>query len=425
LLTAAASVLTVLALLWGYDAHGARQLDRALSLSPHDPRSVREAWETYQAWYPTRHLFRARSLNAKQAEITELERQARLNELHKRALDPDADAETTWADYLQFRDEFPGHDLDEVDLSLRERLKHASDQRRAAREAQEKAERDQKARLALRELERTESTFSLAVLIDLSSRLAKEHQGSASEGELLRKRAGYLRRLDERDFEDARDYSKRNPTNFYTRQQKYKDYLDRHADGAFVTAARDASKQVASEWDKHDYRAIRDLWLSHPGNLKELATRSRAYLTSHAEGRYRANIKELVAFCDKVSEPGEYKVVLKSGSFSKKVAHLVSRGAYLSVEIEVAGVRYGPSTIVRRSYEPEWDYEFPRKVRWKAGDSVRILVTDNYYWRRRVADVSFDDDPLALRKLTGEVEVTYGSLTFSSDFAVPVLPKVE
>jgi len=41
----------------------------------------------------------------------------------------------------------------------------------------------------------------------------------------------------------------------------------------------------------------------------------------------------------------------------------VSRGAYLSVEIEVNGVRHGPSTIVRRSYEPEWDYEFARPVR--------------------------------------------------------------
>ena len=92
--------------------------------------------------------------------------------------------------------------------------------------------------------------------------------------------------------------------------------------------------------------------------------------------------------------------------------------------IEVGGVRYGPSTIVKRSYEPEWDYEFPRKVRWQLGDTVRIVVTDNYFWKRKVADVSFED-ALALSKLTGEVEVTYGSLTFTSDFALPKLPKVE
>src|SRR5262249_18320228 len=104
--------------------------------------------------------------------------------------------------------------------------------------------------------------------------------------------------------------------------------------------------------------------------------------------------------------------------------HLLSRGAYLSVEIEVAGVRYGPSTIVKRSYDPEWDYEFPRKVRWKLGDPVRVIVTDNYYWRRRVGDGTFDD-PLALSKLAGEVQTGYGTLTFPSDFALPRLRKAE
>ena len=47
-------------------------------------------------------------------------------------------------------------DLGAVDLSLRERLKVASDARRAEREKREKAERDHKGRLALRELERAE-----------------------------------------------------------------------------------------------------------------------------------------------------------------------------------------------------------------------------------------------------------------------------
>ena len=103
----------------------------------------------------------------------------------------------------------------------------------------------------------------------------------------------------------------------------------------------------------------------------------------------------------------------------------MSRGTSLSVEIEVAGVRYGPSTIVTRSYEPEWDYEFPRKVKWKAGDPVRIIVTDNYFWRRRVSDTSVEDDSFAMRKLAGEVEVTHGSLTFASDFTMPNLPKAE
>jgi hypothetical protein len=423
-LTAAAGLLALTALLWSYDVYGARQLDRALAERADESQALRDVWSAYQTWYPTRYLFRFATLEQKRDQVAELGRQARLSELRRLADDPDADPEAAWAEFLRFREEFPGHDLDDMDLSLRERLKSANDRRRDERAAREKADRDRKGQAALRELERAEPSTGLAGLIDLASRLAKEHPDASSEPELLRKRAGYLRRLDERDFEDARDYSRRNPTNFHTRRQKYQAYLDHHPDGAFVTPAREAMRQVAAEWDRHDFRAIRDLYTSSPFEVKELRLRARAYLSAHPDGKYRDSAKELVRFCDRVSEEGEYKVVLKSGSFSKKVAHLVSRGAYLSVEIEVAGVRYGPSTIVKRSYEPEWDYEFPRKVRWKLGDPVRVIVTDNYYWKRRVADVTFEDS-LALGKLTGEVEVTYGSLTFSSDFALPKLPKVE
>ncbi|MFO0927554.1 MAG: hypothetical protein U0736_11015 [Gemmataceae bacterium] len=145
----------------------------------------------------------------------------------------------------------------------------------------------------------------------------------------------------------------------------------------------------------------------------------------HSDGQYRTPVAELLRWCDRVSQPSEYRVVLESGSFSKKVAYLLSRGAYLSVEIEVAGVRYGPSTIIPRSYEPEWKYEFPRRCGWKLGDPVRVIVTDHYYWKRRVGDLTFDDDPLAMRHLSGEVELRLGTVTFSSDFTLPRLPAAE
>ena len=70
--------------------------------------------------------------------------------------------------------------------------------------------------------------------------------------------------------------------------------------------------------------------------------------------------------------------------------------------IEVNGVRHGPSTIVSRSYDPEWNYAFPRPVRWKMGESVRVIVVDNYYWKRTVSDETFEG-PLAMQKLSGEV----------------------
>ena len=122
--------------------------------------------------------------------------------------------------------------------------------------------------------------------------------------------------------------------------------------------------------------------------------------------------------------PGEYTVKLVSGSFEKKAAATVSRGPYLSVKIEVNGVPHGPSTIVSRSYDPEWNYAFPRPVRWKTGDSVRVVVVDNYYWKRTVSDETFEG-PLAMRKLTGELPVKYGRVTFATDFKMPVLPKAE
>lgn len=430
-LAGAVATLVMLFLgLWGYDAHGASRLHQAVGAASDDPVAQRSAWHDYQKWYPTRHLFRSAEVAGEGEQLAELERQireqerlARLADLRRKVDDPDVDPEATWVEFLRFREEFAGTNLDDEGKRLRERIKVASDRRRVEREKREKEERERKAKLALRELERSETSLPLPALIDLSSRLAHEHAGTAEEGPILKRRGVYLKRLDERDFEEARDYSTRSPQNFFTRKQKYQQYLDRHPEGAFVVKSREALRQIGKDWDRHDYRAIRDLYTNKPGELVDLRARCRAYLSAHPEGQYRTSIQGLVRWIDKVSEPAEYVVKLKSGSFSKKVAHLVSRGAYLSVEIEVAGVRYGPSTIVKRSYEPEWEYEFPRKVRWKSGDPVRIIVTDNYYWNRKVADVTFDDDPVALRKLTGEVEVRHGTLTFSSDFTLPVLPK--
>jgi len=171
---------------------------------------------------------------------------------------------------------------------------------------------------------------------------------------------------------------------------------------------------------------VRDHFQAHPGDVKELQALCRSYLAVHPHGRFRDAGHDLLRWTERVTQPGEYRVVLKGGSFDRKVAHFFSRGPSLSVEIEVNGVRYGPSNIVARSYQPEWNYEFPRRVRWKLGDNVRILVTDKYYWDRRVAEISSDgNDPLAMRLLSGEVNSGKNSLTFESDFAMPAMPKIE
>jgi hypothetical protein len=118
--------------------------------------------------------------------------------------------------------------------------------------------------------------------------------------------------------------------------------------------------------------------------------------------------------------------VLRNGQVERRLARTLSWGPDLSVEIEVAGVRHGPSTIVRNSYTPVWEYEFPRRVRWMLGDPIRIRVTDHDYWRRVVLDVaSAEDDPLAMLWLAGDVFIGDNRLTFASDFMVPALPQIE
>jgi hypothetical protein len=51
-------------------------------------------------------------------------------------------------------------------------------------------------------------------------------------------------------------------------------------------------------------------------------------------------------------------------------------------------------------------------------------VTDNYFWKRRVIDETYENI-LSMRHLSGEVEVRYGTLTFASDFTLPRLPRAD
>lgn len=402
------------------DTLGHRQLEGRLRAAGDDPAAQLAVWHTYQRWHPTRHWFLPGSLPRERQQIAALEqrrhdqqRDDQLARLRRLAADPDADPLASWAAFLRFRDDFPEHDLDSAGLALRDSLRQAADARRA----------EAAARL-LRDLDRAEASWPLEKLAAEAARLATEQAGAPVEAELLRRRAGYLRRLDERAFAVARDYSAAQPLNFHTRREKYQTYLDRHPDGVHAAEARAAVERIPREWDRHDYLTLRDLWLRQPDDLEPLRGRGRAYLVAHPDGRYRRPVAELLRWCDRVAVANDYQVILKSASFSSRAAHLFSRGLSLSVEIEVAGVRYGPSAIVRRSYQPTWDYEFPRKVRWRRGDPVRIVVTDHYFWKRRVGDVTFDD-PLALRRLTGTVELPAGTLRFSGDFTLPALPPAD
>jgi hypothetical protein len=418
-------VLTAACMLIGvgsYDAWGQQRASRFAVDHADDPIAVRQNWLAYQTWHPTRNVLRPAAAEAEKKLLEELgeririsQYNERLSDLRRRAADPDADAEVVWQELQTFHREFPEHNVDSEWQTFRSTLKTRRD-----------TERERRAERAFAELEGVSDKMNLAERIEQTDRFLQGFSDTTRESAVRRLRAAWLLRLEERDIESARAYSASQPLNFQTRRERYQRYLELHPSGAFVKEAMTALASIAADWDRHDFRTVRDHFQAHPGDVKELQVHCRSYLAVHPDGRFRDSAHELLRWTERVTQPGEYRVVLKSGNFDRKVAYFLSRGPSLSVEIEVNGIRYGPSNIVARSYQPEWSYEFPRRVRWKLGDSVRIMVTDHYYWNRGVGDVWTDDsDPLGMRMLSGAVAVGTNTLTFESDFTMPVLPKIE
>jgi hypothetical protein len=256
--------------------------------------------------------------------------------------------------------------------------------------------------------------------------LVRTHGKSRLAAELRRRRDGYYRRAEEKEIELASAVAANDPQDFLARLRPYQDYLDRHPSGFFVAEARRAIETISQEWDKSDFRRVRDHYVRTPGEIAGLKLRCQSYMAKHPDGFYRSYAGDLLRWAERVSVPGEYRVTLQSGIIERRLARWFSRGPDVSVELEVAGVRHGPSNIVVNSYSPQWDYEFPRRVRWQLGDPIRVRVTDHDYWDRVIIDVvSSDGDPLALALLNGELAVGKSSLTFTTDFAIPVLPTIE
>jgi hypothetical protein len=419
--TAAAACL--LGGLWTYDALGYQRATRFEADHTAEPAAALRHWEDYRFWHPTRLVLGPGSSQGEEERLRELKRKARqaegaerLADLRRRAANPDADPETLWARLHDFAADYPEASV--LDLQpLREEIKlRRDDQVR------------RKARCAYDELVLTEQRVAnLTSLVAQADRFLRDFPGSPEEQEVQRRRDAYLLRLDGYDIEAARNYSARQPLDFEKRRELYQRYLDKHAGGgAFAKEAEAALRDIATEWDKHDFRPVRDHFEAKPGEIAELVSRCRGYLAMHPQGQFAAAATELLRWSERVTTAGEYRVTLNNGEFERGVARFFSRGPKLSVELEVNGVYYGPSTITRNRYDPEWDYEFPRRVRWKLGEPVRIRVTD-HTWKDRVVfeAASADGDPLGLRLLTGEVWSGRNHVTFESDFALPVLPKVE
>jgi hypothetical protein len=171
---------------------------------------------------------------------------------------------------------------------------------------------------------------------------------------------------------------------------------------------------------------VRDHFLAKPGDAQELVALCRSYLAAHPQGRFTDSARDLLRWSEKVTAPGEYKVIARGADFEHKIARFFSRGPDLSVEVEVAGVRYGPSQVVVNRYDPDWDYEFPRPIKWKLGDAVRIRVTDQDWGAHVVLEyASGESDPLSIKMLSGENWQGKNMIKFESDFRMPTLPKIE
>lgn len=343
-------------------------------------------------------------------------REQQLAELRLRAEEPDADGAALWQELAALRAEDRRLAGDADLQTLHSKL--------LTRRDEEQARRAQRAYDDL--LHAEGQGHDLAILLIQADRFLRDFAGSAPESDVRHRRDAYLLRIDERDIEVARQYSSANPLNFQTRREHYQRYLDRHPFGAFVQEAEAALQAIESDWDKQDFRLVRDHYHARAGDIPELTARCRSYLAAHPRGRYAESARDLLRWSEQVTMTCGYKVTLRRGHFERGVGHWLSRGPDLSVEIEVAGVRHGPSTIIANSHDPEWNYEFPRPVQWKLGDPVRIRVKDHDYRDRIVLDlVSDESDPLAINFLGNVVHAGGHRLIFESDFPLPVLPQIE
>jgi hypothetical protein len=322
----------------------------------------------------------------------------------------------------RFLREFPDTSHRPEALKLAESLKDALGAQRNALDRQFVAE-----------LIRTESmpNVSLTDQIERARHFLADHLESPSRQEVERRLDEYLHRLDESDIDKAREYSRQFPAHFAARIERYQEYLKAHQTGGrFISEAVEAKDHIFHEWDVSAYRQAFDHLVAHPDDVSEVARRLREYLRDQPEGRYAADAQRYLAWWDKVSVPSPYRVTLRRGEVEPSVGkYLSGSGPDLGVVIEVAGAVYGPSSVIKDSYRPVWDYTFPQPITWKFGDPITVRLID-YDWS--ATDVytlsSRQGDPLAMRLLSGTIKPAKGgrtTLVFASDFAMPTLSAPE
>jgi len=334
------------------------------------------------------------------------------------SLTADDDPQAPLAAIDKFLREYPDTPHRAEALRLAQPLKNELAARRSAQERQ-----------ILADLIRSESLpgASLTDQIERARQFLADHADSPVRADVQHRLDEYLKRLDERDIEQARDYSRRFPTQFATRIERYQEYLKAHqAGGYFISEAMEAKDRILREWDDYAYRQAYDYAAAHADDVAETACRLRDYLRDQPDGHHAAEAQRYLDWWDKISVPGKYHVTLRRGEVEPGVGKYLAGGAPdLGVVVEVAGSVYGPSPVIPDSRRPIWDYTFPQPITWKLGDPITIRIID-YDWSASevYALHSPQGDPLAMRLLSGTIKPTKGgrtTLVFASDFTIPTL----
>jgi GTPase SAR1 family protein len=466
------AALGALALLGGvalYDAIGYRA---AVSYERANPATaVGRRWGAFVAWHPThRLLFPAQAADARKrlqtwtvkaaaqqvaagtaapdlaATLETLKEQApelagdiraveaaeagRRQEGRWRALEGaeaagDASPEAQLASYRGFLREFPDspHRAEALGRAAQWEARLADAKARTERQELETLARD----AALPDAD-------LAGIVERVRHFLDRNPSGTFRGEAEALLEATLRRVDEADIQEARDFSRSFPTNYPTRLRKYQEYLATHRDGGrFVREALDAIDRIDRDRERSAYRLAYDHARARPDDVPEVARRLQSYLDAHPKGRYADAARTYVKWWDSIRTDRTYKVTLKNGYVEPSAAKTFSGGGPdLAVEIWVAGVKYGPTPVAANTINPIWNYTFPRPVRWKYGDPVAVRIVDHDWTWRQPSGVfrinSPKGEPLAMRYLSGELRPSQGGrtkLVFASDFTVPTLPAPE
>jgi GTPase SAR1 family protein len=271
----------------------------------------------------------------------------------------------------------------------------------------------------------------LTALIEQARQFLNDYPESVYRPEVEKLVSRFSHTADERDIEQARQYSRQFPQQYQARIDRYQAYLKGHASGGhYIREATEAKERILREWDSDTYRLAYEHSQAHSDDVSQVAARLRDYLQLHPSGHYASAAKEYLAWWDRVSVPSEYHVTLMRGEFDPSIGkYLAGGGPDLSVTIEVAGKTYGPSPVIPNEYRPIWRYTFSKPIVWKLNDPVTIKVVDHDWSDTIVVHLSSaKDDPLAMRLLSGIVKPSKGGptlLLFSSDFKIPELPRPE